>query len=273
MGIAYAAAGEGGEHSIGDAILHHVQDTHSIEIWPGSLYIPLPQFHIFGIDFSITKHLLVMWIACLILVLVFKRLFQSPSEVPSGFGNAIEAIVVFLRDEVITPAMGAEAKHYLPYLLTVFFFILTCNLLGLVPWSATATSNISVTAALALISLVMIQLGGVREHGLMHHLKNLVPPGIPAWLLPIMIPVEILGQFTKPFALCIRLYANMTAGHLVILSFLALIFVMKTLFIVPVSIGFALFINILEVFIAFLQAYIFTMLTALFMGMSLHPEH
>jgi F-type H+-transporting ATPase subunit a len=119
----------------------------------------------------------------------------------------------------------------------------------------------------------MIQLGGVREHGLMHHLKNLVPPGIPAWLLPIMIPVEILGQFTKPFALCIRLYANMTAGHLVILSFLALIFVMKTFVIVPVSIGFALFINILEIFIAFLQAYIFTMLTALFMGMSLHPEH
>jgi F-type H+-transporting ATPase subunit a len=169
--------------------------------------------------------------------------------------------------------MGEGAKQYLPYLLTVFFFILTCNLLGLLPWSATATSNISVTAALALISLVMIQLGGIREHGLMHHVTNLVPPGIPAWLLPIMIPVEILGQFTKPFALCIRLYANMNAGHLVILSFLALIFVMKTFVIVPVSIGFALFINILEVFIAFLQAYIFTMLTALFMGMSLHPEH
>jgi F-type H+-transporting ATPase subunit a len=161
----------------------------------------------------------------------------------------------------------------LPYLLTVFFFILTCNLLGLIPWSATATSIISVTAGLALIALFMIQLGGIRQHGLVHHAKNLVPPGIPLWLLPIMIPVELLGQLTKPFALCIRLYANMTAGHLVILSFLALIFVMKTLVIAPVAIGFALFINILEVFIAFLQAYIFTMLTSLFMGMTIHPEH
>ena len=141
------------------------------------------------------------------------------------------------------------------------------------PWSATATANISVTAALALTSLFMIQFGGIRQYGLWHHFHNLVPPGIPLWLLPIMIPVEILGQLTRPFALCIRLYANMTAGHLVILSFLALIFVMESVIIAPVSVGFALFINILEVFIAFLQAYIFTMLTALFMGMSIHPEH
>ncbi len=269
MGIAYAA----GEGSIGDAILHHVEDAHYFEIWPGALKIPLPQFELFGIDFSITKHLLIMWVASLILVLIFKRAFRNPAEVPSGLSNVFEAIVVFLRDEVIVPAMGEDGKRYLPYLLTVFFFILTCNLIGLVPWSATATGNISVTAALALISLFMVQLGGIREHGLIHHATNLVPPGIPFWLLPVMIPVEILGQLTKPFALCIRLYANMTAGHLVILSFLALIFVMKSYVIVPVSIGFALFINILEVFIAFLQAYIFTMLTSLFMGMTIHPEH
>jgi F-type H+-transporting ATPase subunit a len=273
MGIAYAAGGGEGEHSIGDAILHHVQNTPVIEIWPGHLYIPLPQIHLFGIDFSITKHLILMWVACLVLVLIFKRAFRNPSAVPSGMANVFEAIVVFLRDEVIVPAMGEDGKRYLPYLLTVFFFILTCNLLGLIPWSATATGNISVTAGLALIALFMIQLGGIRQHGLVHHAKNLVPPGIPLWLLPIMIPVELLGQLTKPFALCIRLYANMTAGHLVILSFLALIFVMKTLVIAPVAIGFALFINILEVFIAFLQAYIFTMLTSLFMGMTIHPEH
>ena len=271
MGIAHAAGG--GEHNIGEAILHHVQDTNVIEIWPGQIYIPLPQLHLFGIDFSITKHLVLMWVACLILVLVFRRVFRNTSPVPSGVANAFEAIVVFLRNEVIVPAMGEDGKRYLPYLLTLFFFILTCNLLGLLPWSATATGNISVTAGLALISLFMVQLGGIREHGLMHHCANLIPPGIPFWLLPIMIPVEILGQFTKPFALCIRLFANMTAGHLVILSFLALIFVMKSFIISPVAIGFALFINILEVFIAFLQAYIFTMLTSLFMGMSLHPEH
>ncbi|PON19201.1 ATP synthase F0 subunit A [Candidatus Entotheonella serta] len=273
MGIAYAADDDG---NIGEAILHHVEDANKIEIWPPNIYIPLPpkgSMELFGIDFTITKHLLIMWVACLVLVLVFRRAFKNPSAVPSGLGNAFEAIVVFLRDEVIVPAMGEDGKRYLPYLLSVFFFILTCNLLGLIPWSATATGNISVTAGLALISLFMVQLGGIREHGLMHHAKNLVPPGIPFWLLPVMIPVELLGQLTKPFALCIRLYANMTAGHLVILSFLALIFVMKSFVITPVAVGFALFINILEVFIAFLQAYIFTMLTSLFMGMAIHPEH
>ena len=273
MSVAYAAT-EGGEHGIGETILHHVADTHVFEIWPPYVKIPLPQFPEFlGIDLSITKHLFMMWVACAIVIFVTKRAFSTPTAVPSGIANALEAIVVFLRDEVIIPAMGEEGKRYLPFLLSVFFFILTCNLIGLVPWSATATANISVTAALALTSLFMMQYGGIKEHGLGHHLKNIVPPGIPMWLMPIMIPVEVMGQFTKPFALCIRLFANMTAGHLVILSFLALIFVMKTIFIAPIAVGFALFINILEVFIAFLQAYIFTMLTSLFKGMTIHPEH
>jgi F-type H+-transporting ATPase subunit a len=169
--------------------------------------------------------------------------------------------------------MGEEGKPYLPYLLTVFFFILFCNLLGLVPFGATATGNVSVTAALALMAFIMIQAGGIRKYGLKHHLQNIVPPGIPAWLLPIMIPVEIMGQFTKPFALCIRLFANMIAGHIVILAFLSMIFILQSLFVSPVSVFFALFISLLEVFIAFLQAYIFTILTSLFIGMSIHPQH
>lgn len=275
MNMAYAAteeAAHGAEHSIGEAILHHVQDTRVIDLWPLG-HITLPHIEIFGIDFSITKHVLLMWVACALLVLVFRAALRRQSAVPTGITNVLEAIVVFLRDEVILPAMGEEGKQYLPYLLSVFFFILFCNLLGLIPYSATATGNVTVTAALALISLMMIQISGIRAHGLRHHLHNLVPPGIPVWLLPIMIPVEIMGQFTKPFALCIRLYANMTAGHLVILSFLSLIFIMKSLAIAPISIGFALFINLLELFIAFLQAYIFTMLTSLFMGMSIHPQH
>jgi F-type H+-transporting ATPase subunit a len=275
MNMAYAAteeAAHGAEHSIGEAILHHVQDTRVIDLWPLG-HITLPHIEIFGIDFSITKHVLLMWVAFALLVLVFRAALRRQSAVPTGITNVLEAIVVFLRDEVILPAMGEEGKQYLPYLLSVFFFILFCNLLGLIPYSATATGNVTVTAALALISLMMIQISGIRAHGLRHHLHNLVPPGIPVWLLPIMIPVEIMGQFTKPFALCIRLYANMTAGHLVILSFLSLIFIMKSLAIAPISIGFALFINLLELFIAFLQAYIFTMLTSLFMGMSIHPQH
>jgi len=264
MALAYAAS-QGGEHgaeaNIGDVILHHVLDAKIIPI------------KIFGIDFSITKHVLMMWIAAALLVLIFRYVFREQRTVSSGAANLLEAVIVFLRDEVVLPTMGEEGRRYLPYLLTVFFFILFCNLLGLIPFAATATGNVSVTAALALISFIMIQLGGIREYGLKHHLQNLIPHGIPVWLLPIMIPVEIMGQFTKPFALCIRLFANMTAGHIVILAFLSMIFILRSIFISPVSVFFALFISLLELFVAFLQAYIFTMLTSLFIGMSIHPQH
>ena len=276
MGIAYAATEGGGhhgeEHSIGETILHVVQDTHVFDLWPLG-HVNLPEIHLFGIDFSITKHLVMMWIASVLLIAVLRLAFRRQAAVPSGIANLFEALVVFLRDEVILPNTGEAGRRYLPFLLTTFFFILSCNLLGLVPYGATATGNISVTAALALIALAMIQWGGIKEHGLKHHLQNLVPHGLPVWLLPIMIPVEILGQFTKPFALCVRLYANMTAGHIVILSFISMIFIFESFLISPIAVGFALFINLLEVFIAFLQAYIFTLLTSLFMGMSIHPQH
>ncbi len=264
MDLAYAAS-QGGHHgeeaNIGDVILHHVLDSKILDI------------NIFGIDLSITKHVLMMWIAAALVIFVFRYAFRQYHMVPSGVGNLLEAIVVFLRDEVVLPKLGEAGRPYLPYLLTVFFFILFCNLLGLIPFAATATGNVSVTAALAIMSLVMIQVGGIREHGLKHHLQNLIPHGIPSWLLPIMIPVEIIGQFTKPFALCIRLFANMTAGHIVILSFLSMIFILKSIFVSPISVFFALFISLLELFVAFLQAYIFTMLTSLFIGMSIHPQH
>jgi F-type H+-transporting ATPase subunit a len=275
MNLAYAAT-EGGAHgeelSLGESILHHVQDTDVFDLWPLG-HITLPKIHILGIDFSITKHLVMMWIASAVLVLIFTMVYRKPRVVPRGMGNFLEAIVLFLRDEVMLPSMGETGKRYMPFLLTVFFFILTCNLLGLVPYAATPTGNVTVTAALALMALGMIQWSGIKEHGLMHHLHNLIPPGIPTWLLPIMIPVEILGQFTKPFALCIRLFANMVAGHIVIFSFLGLIFVFESILVAPVSVAFALVICLLEIFIAFLQAYIFTILTALFMGMSIHPQH
>lgn len=264
MKMAYAAApsGEhGAESNIGHVILHHVLDT------------PILDIRVLGINLAITKHVVMMWIAAALLVIMFRLAFREPRMIPSGLANLLEAIIVFLRDEVILPNMGEEGRRYLPYLLTVFFFILFCNLLGLIPLAATATGNVSVTAALALLSLIMIQVGGIRAHGLKHHMQNLIPHGIPTWLLPIMIPVEILGQFTKPFALCIRLFANMTAGHIVILSFLSMIFILQSIFISPFSVFFALFISLLELFVAFLQAYIFTMLTSLFIGMSIHPQH
>ena len=264
MNLAYAVSqgsDHGAEANIGEVILHHVLDAKILNI------------NILGIDFSITKHVLMMWIAAALVVFVFRYAFREQRIIPSGVANLLEAMIVFLRDEVVLPNMGEEGRHYLPYLLTVFFFVLFCNLLGLIPFAATATGNVSVTAALAIMSLIMIQVAGIREHGIKHHLQNLIPHGIPVWLLPIMIPVEIMGQFTKPFALCIRLFANMIAGHIVILSFLSMIFILKSLWVSPISVFFALFISLLELFVAFLQAYIFTMLTSLFIGMSIHPQH
>src|SRR5215510_646874 len=244
MALAYAAA-QGGEHgaeaNIGDVILHHVLDAKIIPI------------KIFGIDFSITKHVLMMWIAAALIILIFRYVFREQRTVPSGAANLLEAIVVFLRDEVTLPTMGEEGRRYLPYLLTVFFFILFCNFLGLIPFAATATGNVSVTAGLALISFIMIQVGGIRVYGLKHHLQNLIPPGLPVWLLPIMIPVEIMGQLTKPFALCIRLFANMIAGHIVILAFLSMIFILGSIFVSPISIFFALFISLLELLLLFFR--------------------
>ena len=171
------------------------------------------------------------------------------------------------------PTMGESGKPFLPFLLTVFFFILFCNLLGLVPYTATATGNISVTAALALCTFVVIQITGIANNGLFGYFRSLIPPGIPVALLPIMIPIEIMGLFAKPFALCIRLFANMIAGHVAILVFLGLIIMLKSYAIAPVSVAMAAAIYLLEIFIACIQAFIFTLLSALFINMAAHPEH
>src|SRR5437588_6678651 len=247
MELVYAAS-QGGEHgaeaNVGEVILHHVLDAKILSI------------NILGIDLSITKHVLMMWIAAALIVFVFRYAFREQRTIPNGVANLLEAIVVFLRDEVVLPNMGEAGRRYLPYLLTVFFFILFCNLLGLIPFAATATGNVSVTAALALMAFIMIQAGGIRKYGLKHHLQNIIPPGIPVWLLPIMIPVELMGQFTKPFALCIRLFANMIAGHIVILAFISMIFILNSIFVFPISVFFSLFIILLDIFLAFFQFYI-----------------
>jgi F-type H+-transporting ATPase subunit a len=160
MSLAYAAS-QSGEHAseanIGEVILHHVLDTKILNI------------KIFGIDFSITKHVLMMWIAAALVIFVFRYAFREQRTIPRGMANLLEAIIVFLRDAVILSNMGEKGRRYVPYLLTVFFFILFCNLLGLIPFAATATGNVSVTAGLALISLIMIQVGGIREYGIKHH--------------------------------------------------------------------------------------------------------
>lgn len=237
------------------------------------------------IDFSITRHLVFAVLASLIVLLLFT---QMAGRYKRGIGretaprgllqNLLETLVLFIRDDVAKPSMGADYKRFLPFLLTVFFFILTCNLFGLVPFGATATSNLMVTAVLATFTFLLTQFNGSKDHW--RHV--FWPPGMPVPIKIILIPVEIMGLFTKPVALAIRLFANMTAGHLVILSLIGLIFSFGDLFgtaagygVSPLSLGFALFVSLLEILIAFIQAYIFTILSALFIGMAMaeHEHH
>ena len=255
-------------------LMHHIMDSHQLDFEP-FFSIPLPRLTLFGFDISITKHVVFLWLAAIILIVIFKLVSNhyKKSLAPKGLSNLLELLIVFVRDEIVKPTIGHGYEKFLPYLLTVFFFILTCNFLGLLPYGSTATSNISVTATLAVISFLVIQIGGIIKNGLIGYFKGLVPHGVPAWLLPIMAVVEVLGLFTKPFALAIRLFANMTAGHIVILALLGLIFILHTYFVAPVSIAFALFIYLLEILVALIQAYIFTMLSSLFIGMAVHQEH
>jgi F-type H+-transporting ATPase subunit a len=256
-------------------ILHHVLDGREIEL-PFLGYIHIPQIPpVFGIDITPTKHVVFMWIAAILVFITFYAIAKryKTSLVPKRLTNFFEVLIVFVRDEIAEPTIGKAYKAFLPFLLTMFFFILFGNFLGLIPFSATFTSNIAVTATLAIISFLMIQFGGIKQNGFFGYFKGLVPHGIPVLLLPLMVLVEVLGLFTKPFALAIRLFANMIAGHTVILALLGLIFFMGTIFIAPVSVAFAIFIYLLEILVALIQAYIFTMLTSLFIGMAVHQEH
>ncbi len=255
-------------------IMHHILDSREFDFEPfGTIH--LPEIHLFGFDISITKHIIFMWLAFFILVGIFYFVGKSykKSIVPKGMTNVMEILIVFVRDDIVKPTIGAGYEKFLPYLLTIFFFILTLNFLGLFPYGSTATSNIAVTATLATISFIVIQGGGMIKNGVFGYFKGLMPHGIPILLTPILFVVEILGLFTKPFALAVRLFANMTAGHIVILSLFGLIFILKTYFVAPVSISFALFIYLLEILVALIQAYIFTILSSLFIGMAIHQEH
>lgn len=276
----HAEASQGVEHggNMFTQLLHHVQDAHELEL-PFLGHVDLPHFppvEIAGVtmDFSITKHVVFLWVAALILCIVAITAARRNMKrsVPTGFGNLMEVFIEFIRDEVVVPNMGPKGIKYMPYLLTTFFFILIMNLLGLIPYGASATGNVSVTAGLAIIAFFMIQASAIKAQGLGHYLAHLTG-GVHWALWPIMIPIEILGLFTKPFALCIRLFANMTGGHIVIVSLIGLIFIFQSYIIAIGPLGFVLGINFLELFVAFLQAYIFTMLTSLFMGLGMQAGH
>lgn len=233
--------------------------------------ISLPQ--VAGIDLSITNHVIMMFIASTILILAFGLSFRKKQLVPSGLANALESFVEYIWKDVILSNMGAEGKHYAPYLLTAFFFILLCNLLGLVPYGATATGNIGTTAAMALFTLSVGFYAGMRKFGVLNSLKHLIPSGLPIFIIPIMIPVEMVSLIAKHVALAIRLFANMIAGHITILAIMGLIFIFKNWLIVPFPLVLIIFVSVLEILIAFIQAYVFTTLSSVFINAAISEEH
>ncbi len=231
----------------------------------------------FPLDLSITKTIVAMLGAVTIGLILFLSLARSYKKTgishPQGIQGFLEPIILFVRDDIAKPNLGHKYEKYMPYLLTAFTFIIINNVMGLIPFpppfGGNVTGNIAVTFLLALCTFLITQFSGNKNHW-----KHVfAPPGVPFWLLPVMIPVELIGLISKPFALMIRLFANITAGHIIVLSLVCLIFIFDSLALAPVSIFFVLFMDCLELLVAFLQAYIFTLLSALFIGMAVAEDH
>jgi len=294
-----------GKFNPGEVIIEHVSNS--------SLDHPL--FHlpkIGGIDFSVTKHVLMLWVVSalvfFVVTLTVRRYVRQDRQVPSGFMNALEFLVVYLRDNVIEPNVGKKwVNTYAPLFLTFFVFILTANLIGIIPvfdvlsllnhtvlhapeqsffarllhGGVTATGNYNVTAGLATVTFLAIIIAGSRAHGFVQHWKNLVPHGVPLWLYPLLIPLEIIGMLVRPFALTMRLAANMTGGHIAILAILSFVFIFFELFGQAAAMGVGLVLSLpvgvglsgLELIVILVQAYVFTLLSAVFIGMAIHAHH
>ncbi|MCX6334809.1 MAG: F0F1 ATP synthase subunit A [Bacteroidia bacterium] len=230
------------------------------------------------LDFSITKTITGMLFAAIFGLWIFLSLARSYKKTgisyPHGIQSFLEPVVLFIRDDIALPNLGEHKyERYMPYLLSAFFFILINNLMGLIPvlppFGANVTGNVGVTFVLALCTFLITQFSGNKAYW-----KHVfAAPGVPVWLLPVMIPVELIGLISKPFALMIRLFANITAGHIIVLSLICLIFIFDSLAVAPVSILFVVFMDCLELLVAFLQAYIFTLLSALFISMAVPEEH
>jgi len=268
---------------------------------------------IFGIDFSVTKHVFMLWFVASVVflgvVLTTRRYLRQDRMVPSGFMNALEFVVQFVRDSIVLPNVGTKfVRTWTPLVLTLFVFILSANVIGLIPvfdllglidhtvlhteehsivknivhGGTTATANFNVTAALASITFVSIIVAGTKAHGFVKHWTNLVPSGL-AWPLYILlIPIEVMGMFVKPFALTMRLAANMTGGHIAILAILSFVFLFSEVFSsaaagigvgLAVSIPLATGIMALELIVVLVQAYVFALLTAVFIGMAINVHH
>lgn len=254
------------QEAVQSYIQHHVSDGSYWQPLPFLPKVSLPE----SVSFSL--HALMLVLAGLLLVFLFVKKYRKGPQAPTGLTNFLELFVVFIRDEISIANLGREdGRRMAPLFLSFFTFVVVLNLMGLVPLFATATGNVNVTGALAAITLGFMIFGGIIKNGPVGFIKAFIPHGIPWPVLIIVTPLEIVGMFIKAFALMIRLFANMLAGHIVIFSLLGLI-VTFGYFALP-ALGLALGIYLMEIFIAFLQAYIFTLLSAMFIGQIYHPAH
>lgn len=263
-------------------ILHHILDERVIKTPFGYLQLPEPGSWMLGpIDITPTKYVVFIWITGLLTLLLLlwagRSAKRAREDSPRGGYNALEAMVLFFRDQVVMPNIGHGGERFVPFVVTIFFFILIANLLGLVPYGGSATANISVTAALALMSLAVIEFAGMRAQGL-HYLNTIfywnkeLPFAMRVIMLLIMTPVEILGKLAKPFALAIRLMANMTAGKIVLYAVIGLVFVFGSWAFAVAPVAMAVALTFLKIFVAFLQAYVFALLTSVFIGLIRHAH-
>lgn len=273
---AFAGTAQAAGEDLGSYMMHHLSNGHEWKITPFGPTVHLPSgWMVGGVDMSISLHVLLMLIALFLLVIILKPAAKRMANAPTGkLGHIVEVFVLFIRDEVVKPNMGEEdAPKWTPFFLTLFFFILALNLIGLIPGFAAVTGNINFTAAMSLLIFVVFNASGIKHNGPVHYFANVVPKGLPIAVLPLIAAIEFLGLFTKTFALAIRLFANMTAGHVLIMSLLGLIIVFKTALASVAFVPFTLFIYMIEVLVAFLQAYVFTLLASLFVGSAIHQEH
>jgi F-type H+-transporting ATPase subunit a len=273
-----------------DIIMPHITDSRGFEypcfksIQEWQCEGEFPSMHIGGLDITITKHVFFLMIAgALTLVLLLgvaasHKRHSHESGRPKGFGAGMEAMILYLRNEIYMPVLGGHGgEKYVPFCLTLFFFIMMCNLIGLVPWGSTPTGNIAVTLTLAVITFIVVEVAGMRALGA-GYLGTIVywphdmPLPLKMGLTLILTPVELVGKITKPFALTIRLFANMMAGHVIVLALIGLIFMFGWA-VAFGSIPMALFIMGLEVMVAFIQAFIFSLLAAVFIGQIRTAHH
>lgn len=261
--------------NLGDFLIEHVANgSHwKSPFWEFSL-APY-RFVIFGLQVEMTLDFVMIAIAvvlCLVLLIPAAR--RRGSLPTNRFSHAIEAIVIYLKSDVVVPFVGEKgAEKWTPFALTLFFFILSLNLIGLIPFMHAATGNISVTGMLAVVVFVLINISGILHNGAMRYMKGIAPSGLPLPIFIFMYPLELLSVITKSATLAIRLFANMAAGHFLIFSLLGLMPLMQSYawggFALPLAVAMYGF----EIFIAFLQAYVFTLLSMLFIGSAIHQDH